>query len=186
MPPQTDHLYVISGGPGCGKTTLLTALAEAGYATVAESARAVIRDEIIAGGEPPPWADPGRFARAIFERDLAKWRAHLARPGPIFFDRALPETAAIWESNGLAVPPDVRAAIDTCRFNPTVFVAPYWPDIYCQDAERKQTPEQAAHYAALTAPTYAAAGYRPVELPRVPVAERVAFVLQGISRGHVP
>ena len=99
---------------------------------------------------------------------------------------ALPETAAIWESNGLAVPPDVRAAIDTCRFNPTVFVAPYWPDIYCQDAERKQTPEQAAHYAALTAPTYAAAGYRPVELPRVPVAERVAFVLQGISRGHVP
>ena len=41
MPPRTDHLHVISGGPGCGKTTLLMALAEAGHATVAESARAI-------------------------------------------------------------------------------------------------------------------------------------------------
>jgi predicted ATPase len=181
MPSETNPLFVISGGPGCGKTTLLIALAEAGHATVAESARAVIRDEIATGGEAPPWADQGRFARAILERDLAKWRAHADRSGPIFFDRALPETAAIWESNGLAVPPDVRAAIAGCRFNRTVFVAPYWPAIYHQDAERKQTHEEAAYYAALTGPTYAAFGYVPVELPVAPVAERVAFVLERIG-----
>jgi predicted ATPase len=181
MPPDTDHLYVISGGPGCGKTTLLSALAAAGYATVAESARAVLQDEIAGGGETPPWADQGRFARAIFERDLAKWRAHLDLPGPVFFDRALPEAAAIWQSNGLAIPPDVCAAIAECRFNRTVFVAPYWPAIYRQDAERKQTHQEAAYYAALTGPTYAAYGYTPVVLPLASVEERVAFVLERIG-----
>ena len=88
---------------------------------------------------------------------------------------------AIWEGNGLPVPADVRAAIKDCRFSRTVFVAPYWAEIYCQDEERKQTHEEAAYYAGITGPLYAATGYEVVELPRVPVMERVAFLLQRLG-----
>ena len=51
---------VITGGPGAGKTTLLTELGRRGFATVAESARALIAERLAAGQGPRP--DPWDFA----------------------------------------------------------------------------------------------------------------------------
>ena len=73
-------------------------------------------------------------------------------------------------------------------YNSKVFVAPPWPAIFAQDAERKQTPDEAEWtYRALVG-TYADYGYELVELPRVSVAERVEFVLKqvGSSGAGVP
>jgi predicted ATPase len=50
---------VISGGPGAGKTTLLGELAALGYATVEESARAIIAERLAAGKSRRP--DPVVF-----------------------------------------------------------------------------------------------------------------------------
>jgi len=45
MPQFLNHVPV-AGGPGAGKTTLLAELAARGYATVEESARAIIRERL--------------------------------------------------------------------------------------------------------------------------------------------
>ena len=55
--------YIITGGPGAGKTTLLTALSLLGYATVEESARAIIAERLATGATPRPHAH--KFAREI-------------------------------------------------------------------------------------------------------------------------
>ena len=47
---ETDGLFVITGGPGSGKTTLIEALAAAGVATSPEVGRAIIREEMAVGG----------------------------------------------------------------------------------------------------------------------------------------
>ena len=39
---------------------------------------------------------------------------------------------------GLPVPPHVSAAAETFRYNRRVFALPPWPEIFSQDAERKQ------------------------------------------------
>ncbi|MGE4512409.1 MAG: AAA family ATPase, partial [Chryseobacterium sp.] len=39
------NLFVITGGPGTGKTTLLNALSANLYKTIQEAARAIIREE---------------------------------------------------------------------------------------------------------------------------------------------
>ena len=49
MPP-----VIVTGGPGAGKTTLLAALADMGYITVEESARAIIEERIARGERPRP------------------------------------------------------------------------------------------------------------------------------------
>jgi hypothetical protein len=64
---------VITGGPGAGKTALIAALAAAGHATVAESARAIIAERRARGLPPRP--DPPAFAREILRRDIDKYNA---------------------------------------------------------------------------------------------------------------
>ncbi len=59
---DADHFYVITGGPGAGKTSLLEALAAAGHACMPEAGRAVIRDQRAIGGPALPWTDPPAFA----------------------------------------------------------------------------------------------------------------------------
>ncbi|WP_353612588.1 AAA family ATPase [Methylobacterium sp. AMS5] len=41
---MTDHLHVITGGPGSGKTSLIEALAGAGIRHMPEAGRSIIRD----------------------------------------------------------------------------------------------------------------------------------------------
>lgn len=59
---------------------------------------------------------------------------------------------------------------------PEVFIAPPWPAIFQQDAERKQTIAEAeATYNAMV-DAYCGLGYELVTLPLAPVPERVIFI----------
>ena len=69
------NFYVLTGGPGVGKTTLLRHLAARGELTVEENARAVIREEAAAGGRGVPWLDNERFVALTTARDVADFDA---------------------------------------------------------------------------------------------------------------
>ncbi len=59
---EFDRLFVITGGPGSGKRTLIQALAERGVCTMPEAGRAIIQDQVAIGGEAVPWSDRNAFA----------------------------------------------------------------------------------------------------------------------------
>ena len=52
-------LYVITGGPGTGKTSLIEELKTVGYQTVKEVARDIIKEQQLQGGNALPWKDTG-------------------------------------------------------------------------------------------------------------------------------
>jgi predicted ATPase len=54
---KTSNLFVISGGPGAGKTIILLELARLGFRYVPEVARQIIQEQIQSGGKALPWAD---------------------------------------------------------------------------------------------------------------------------------
>ncbi|GAA0305499.1 AAA family ATPase [Sphingomonas oligophenolica] len=174
---DTDRLFVITGGPGSGKSTLIEALAVAGVATSAEVGRAIIREEMAAGGSALPWADELAFAERMVVREVAAHAEALASGLTVVLDRGVPDVVGFLRVSGLPVPPHIDAAARSCRYNPHVFIAPYWDAIYTGDRERRQTPAVAEATHAIMAETYRDYGYTLIELPRVPVAERLRFVV---------
>lgn len=175
------HLFVITGGPGAGKSTLVDALRGAGEACVDEAGRAVIRQQRASGGDALPWADRDAYWRAMFERDLAAHQAATAAGLRTFFDRGLPDLLGYAALAGLTPPPAAVREIERAAYSPIVFTAPPWREIYVNDAERKQDWSEAVQtYQAVTR-AYVDLGYRIVELPLCDVHRRVRFVLDAVA-----
>lgn len=178
--------FVITGGPGSGKTTLLDTLEKAGYRRSIEAGRAVIQQQISVGGNALPWGDRRKFAELMLEWEIRSYENAVQMGGVAFFDRGVPDVAGYLRLIGEAIPESVREAAERYRYNPRVLIAPPWLEIFCQDEERKQDFSEAVRtYEAMMA-TYSEFGYELVEIPRVPVEERVRFVLDdsGVVRVH--
>ena len=105
-----DRLHVITGGPGSGKSTLIEALAGRGVATSTEVGRAIIKEQVAAGGTALPWADHGAFAEQMVVREIAAYQAALATGEAVVLDRGVPDVIGFLRVSGLAVPPPIDAA----------------------------------------------------------------------------
>lgn len=89
MPRAGAQLFVLTGGPGAGKTTLVDAIGKAGFATVPEAGRAIIRQQMQIAGRGQPSVDPVLLAELMLSWDLQFFHVHAGRPGPVFFDRGI-------------------------------------------------------------------------------------------------
>ena len=78
-----NSLFVITGGPGSGKSTLIAALAARGISVMPEAGRAIIRDQAAIGGSALPWADRAAYAELMLSWELRSYREALEKPGPV-------------------------------------------------------------------------------------------------------
>lgn len=172
---------VITGCSGGGKSTLLAELRRRGHRVYPEAGRQIVREQDWIGGDALPWTAPERFAELLLSRALHQRISAAAAPGLAFFDRSVVEPLSALARMGLAVPGHFERAAALCRYDETVFVAPPWPEIFCQDAERRRGLDAALEeYEPLMA-TYRRLGYRLVELPKIDVAARADVVLETLG-----
>lgn len=164
---------VLTGAPGAGKTTLLEAAAAAGYRTSPEVARSLLQAP---GGMALRATDPLGFAEAMAQAHAYEFELHADGPGPVIFDRGLPDVAGFLDVLGLSAPKAVDAACRTLRYAGPVLRAPVWADIYAQDAERIQTLDEAVASDQAVTAAWKRYGYAVTVLPLAGVAERLAFL----------
>lgn len=187
MTSAHDRFFVVTGGPGSGKSTLLAALAARGFACAPEAGRAVIQDQVAIGGTALPWSDRRAFAELMLALDMRSYRWAEGQGGPVLFDRGVPDVLGYLRLCDLPVPTHVQRAAELFRYSARVFIAPPWPEIFAQDAERKQNLEEAERTYDVMVETYSVLGYELLPLPLVPVEHRAHFVMENIARfGHGP
>jgi len=172
---------VITGGPGVGKTTLLVELGARGYATVPESARAIIAERRASGHSPRP--EPVAFAKEILRRDTEKYYANPAQSAWVFFDRSVIEALGMLHEAAPLAAPEIDKALRTYSFHGTVFVLPPWSAIYTTDGERDHSFPWVEHVHSQLVRWYRSCGYIPSEVPCLPVAARAEFILHALERG---
>jgi len=178
-PPE--RFFVLTGGPGSGKTALVEALRARGYAGSVEAGRGVIQHHVAIQGPALPWLDPILFAEMMLSWEMRSYDLAQQTPGPVFFDRGVPDVQGYLQLLHLPVPRHLRLASQIFRYNPTVFIAPPWKEIFRQDRERKQDFEEAVRTYETMRETYTELNYHPIEIPRTSVEERLGFLLN-----HVP
>ena len=176
-----DRMFIITGGPGSGKTSLIEALASLGLKHMPESGRLIIKDQVTIGGNALPWSDRLAFAELMFSREMRSYREAQAVSGPVIFDRGIPDVAGYLRLIGFSVPPYIEHATRAFRYHRRVFIAPPWPAIFARDTERKQSIEEAEATYNSMVDVYSGLGYELLSLPKVTVQERAQFVLENIG-----
>ncbi|MFC2968667.1 AAA family ATPase [Acidimangrovimonas pyrenivorans] len=174
------RFFILSGCSGGGKSTLLAELARRGYATVAEPGRRIVQEERAAGGDGLPWVNPVRFLSLCLARAIADCRAAEAAPGPVIFDRSAIDALAAMDRAGLSPPADFAAQAAALPYAPLTFLAPPWPELYAEDAERRHGLAAArAEYDDL-ARVFPARGHRTLVLPKTSVAHRAGLIAAAV------
>jgi predicted ATPase len=175
------NYFIISGGSGSGKTSIVEKLAARGFTTVPEAGRAILREQAETGGTATHDGDAAAYGGLMLKRGIDDYRRMRGTDEPVFFDRGIAEVIGYFRLKGLPVPPDVASAAHEYRSNRLVFLTPPWQAIYRRDAERRQDWAEAVRTFELIRDAYVEAGYDPVEVPQETVARRVRFILDEVD-----
>lgn len=174
------NIYVITGGPGFGKTSVISELKKQGFNGSEELSRQFIQEQMQGDGKLLPWVD-----RAGYSREMLKRRIQQYKNTPVnelwFFDRGILDLIAYMVKDGLQVPDVYYESAKEYRYNEMVFLTPPWEEIHKNDSERLEPFKEAVHIHKEIESVYNHLGYRCVGLPKVTVEERVAFILERIS-----
>ncbi|OQP62629.1 hypothetical protein A3860_26830 [Niastella vici] len=172
--------YIITGGPGAGKTSVLLALEKAGYPCSPEVSRRLIREEVANGSQCLPWADLSCFAGKTLDRMITQYNQTAGHARITFFDRGIPDIIAYLKAAALPVPDRFYTALQQHPYQPTVFILPPWKQIYINDAERWQTWEEAVALHTSIRETYRALGFTLIEVPPASVENRMESILENL------
>ena len=167
--------------PRRGETTLLRELQARGYTILGDSPRTIIQDRLRRGLSPRP--DAHEFVQQTLRMEIENFDSHAATSGHVFFDRSLLDALCGLDRVTPLSESELGMWLSKYQYCSKVFVLPPWKAIYVYDAERDHTFEHAESVYSITQKWYRRCGYQIIEVPRVSVAERSAYVLQALANG---
>jgi predicted ATPase len=175
-----DRFFLLTGAFGSGKSTLLEHLQLRGVRGVVEPARRILTEQRSIRGDGLPEKDSRLFVELMLSRMLDAYRQSDTSVGPILFDRGIPDILGYAALFGFDLPHCENAA-HLYRYNPQVFMAPAWEQIYCTDDERTLPFSLARKFGNDLRAIYTRLGYTLIDVPCVSVEERANFILHHLG-----
>lgn len=180
---KNKNLYIITGGPGVGKTTLLKELEKHGYKTIPEEARRIIKEQIEINGNGLPWKNKELYGELMFKATLKTYFETLEKhqEQTVFFDRGILDTHCYFEMENIPITKEMKQITDEITYNNKVYILPPWQEIYETDTERKQTWEEALYTYNKMKETYQKHGYTVIEVPKLNTQDRAEFIIKQLN-----
>jgi len=179
----SNKFFILTGGPGSGKSTLIEELNKRGFFGIEEVARKVIQEEMALGGEALPGNNIGHRIEKMIIRSIESYQDALKQlTEPIIFDRGVLDYVGYAYRTNTPISEELHRAALSLVYNKKVFLAPPWEDIYCNDTERKQSFEEALEVYDHLFKIYSKFGYEIIELPKTSVENRADFVISHIRK----
>lgn len=172
--------FIITGGPSSGKTSIIEELSHRGISCCREVARAVIIQEMAIESDVLPFKNVLAFTKivvATMQSDLTE----CSNKAINFFDRGIPDSAGYLMYENVKIPHYLDNAIHNSNYENDVFIAPYWEEIYASDSERIETADKAKGISDALRAVYQQYGYNLIDIPFLPVRDRVDFILNRIK-----
>ena len=172
--PLLTQIHVIAGGPCSGKTTLLKALAEAGYRVEVETAERMIQEGLAQGQTAQELrAEPMAWQQEVLRQDHALFQS-LPADRLLLTDTSLIETVVFAERAGMELGPQLQDWLQHQRYRRVFFLEPL--PAYEESAVRMESRALAERISQQVRAAYEAHGYELTSVPAMPLAERVKFV----------
>ena len=180
--------YILTGGPGTGKTAVLKGLSKQGFATVPEAARQIILEEqqkerINSGYQGIlPQNNLSLFQNLVIGRQLEQEMKIPFSSGNVFLDRSLVDPIAYAEVGNITPSSDLYQLIEEAEYKRMFFLERL--PFYEQDEERKEDSGLAQRIHEKLYQVYDRLGFDIVTVPvgkssekELNIEERVKFIL---------
>lgn len=177
---KNNPRYVISGGPGFGKTSIIKELESRKFKSIHEISRSIIKEQMESGGDILPWKNLAAFSGLVFEQRLLQ-HSNAPQSEICFYDRGIVDVIAYMQNDQLTIPEHFLQTAQTNHYNQLVFLTPPWKEIYLMDNERKEDFEKAYKIHQTIENTYKQFGYKTENIPLLDIEERVNFILSKIN-----
>ncbi|MFC1685743.1 AAA family ATPase [Nanoarchaeota archaeon] len=171
--------YVLTGGPGVGKSTTLKVLSnKKGVCTLREAATYVITQELDKekqGKEAQlPWTDRDGFQKRVLEQQL-RWEEGIPFHARIFLDRGVIDGLAYYRLDGITPPKELEKAAEESRYD-KIFLLERLTS-FERTTTRREDLETAQKLHYLVEKEYKKYGYNPIRIPEADPESRAHNIL---------
>jgi predicted ATPase len=174
---RQTNWYVVTGGPGSGKTTTVNMLRNRGYKTTIEHARHFIDTQRITGMT----VEEIRKNQVAFQTSVLNMQMEQETwlsPGEIvFLDRALPDSLAYYRFLDLPVDERLTKVLKDVAYK-KIFILDFLPLV--KDYARLEDGEAQRKIHSLITEVYESLPFPVVHVPVLPPEERVDFILKNL------
>lgn len=180
---EGQQRYILTGGPGAGKTSIIDSLARRGYLVAPEAATEIIEEDLKRGMDRP-WRASDYHVR-MYELISKKQKEVQSSSAPIaFFDRGhldgisyiLLQKRTLYQS----VVDCVQSSINTCYFNRKVFFIDSLGFVMPGPA-RTEDLQESLEKARCLEENYREMGYEIIHIPPGPVEERAQTIIDYVT-----
>ena len=174
---QQTNWYVITGGPGSGKTTTVNLLKERGYITTFEHARHYLDTQRLKGRTIEETRKNQReFQLGVLDMQIEQ-ENQISPDVQVFLDRAIPDALAYYRFLNLPEDEKLTEALRTV-FYKKIFILDCLPLV--NDYARTEDIAAQKKIHALLVEVYESLGFPIIPVPVLKPEERVDFILNNL------
>lgn len=116
----------------------------------------------------------------MMKAEVSNYRAFNVHQGNVFFDRSIVDVYGYSKLEQLPISHELITHCQTLRYHSQAFIFPPWTSIFSNDEERKQDFSEAVATYQQMVNAYHKFGYQLIEVPKMSVEDRVAFILGSV------